>query len=60
MSLCCKQIKAVKTLPHTLSEEIVGETINDFIIIIIRKIPIPPSLRRTAAKIIEPPKGAST
>jgi len=31
-----------------------------FIIIIRRKIPIPPNFSKTAAKIIEPPRGAST
>jgi predicted oxidoreductase (fatty acid repression mutant protein) len=50
----------VRTLPHTLKEEIMGDKINDFINIIIRKIPTPPSFNSTAARIIEPPKGAST
>lgn len=59
-SLCWRQIKAVKTLPHTLIDEIIVENMKDFINIIIRKIPIPPNFKRTAAKIIEPPKGAST
>lgn len=60
MSLCWRQIRAVRTLPHTLKEEIIGDKINDFISIIIRKIPTPPSFNNTAARIIEPPKGAST
>lgn len=59
-SLCWIQIRAVKILPQILIEEIIVEKIKDFIIIIIRKIPIPPNFNKTAARIIEPPNGAST
>lgn len=59
-SLCWRQIKAVKTLPQALTDEIKTDNVNVFIIIISRKIPIPPSFKSTAARIIEPPNGAST
>jgi len=59
-SLCWIQIKVVSTLPQTLKEEKQYEVIKALYIIIIRYIPIPPNFNNTAAKIIEPPRGAST
>lgn len=61
-SVCRIQIRLVITTPHR------AKTINGYDIsfvigtrtVVIRIIPYPPSLSKTAAKIIDPATGAST